>query len=263
MKKFILACTAAATLLTTAANADFTRVEMGTGVWSQTPNGYISRDDNDGIFNLNGTYTSAQKNSTEFYIWAFIKHPLPLIPNLRLEYVTIADEGETTGSVDGLSIPGSAPTTIDMVQYDIIPYYNLLDNTFWMTIDVGIDIKIIESDVVVGAVSSTIPGIEDFPGYSSTDTTIVPFLYLRDRIEIPASSIALEADAKYITDGTNTLYDVRAKLDYSFDYMFDIKMLVEPALEIGYRAQKVRIDDGATQVDIDYSGLYFGLMLRF
>ena len=259
MKKIITTCAMAA-LFASSLSADFARVELGGGMWQQTPNGYAERTDGDGVLNLDGKYVSNEKESSEVYAWILIKHPLPIIPNVRIEYVSIADEGKTSGKVAGLSIPGDAPTTIDMKQYDIIPYYNLLDNTFWITVDVGLDIKVVQSDVNVGAVSSGIPGVPDFNAYSSSDTTAIPLLYVRGRVEIPATNIGLEADVKAITDGTNTMYDARAKVDYTLGFI----PVIQPAIEVGYRVQKMKIDDGSkSQVDIDYSGVYAGLMLRF
>ncbi len=254
MKKFLGSLCAVA-LLGSAAQADFLRVEMGGGVWEQTPNGYATRTDSDGVLNLNGTYTSDEEKSSEVYAWALLKHPVPIIPNLRLEYVSLSDKGQTTGSVGGLPIPVnvSAPTTIDTKQYDVIPYYNLLDNTFWLTLDVGVDAKFVQSDATVGAV----PG---FGGYSSSDTAVIPLLYLRTRAQIPATGLGVEADAKAITDGTDTVYDVRAKIDYTFDFV----PVIQPGIEVGYRAIKLKVDDGTkSQVDLDYQGIYAGVMLRF
>ena len=253
MKKF-LSSLCAATLLTTAAHADFLRVEMGGGVWEQTPKGYATRTDGGGVLDRQGSYTSSEKDASETYVWMLLKHPIPIVPNLRLEYVTLSDEGQTTGKVGGFSIPlgVSAPTKIDTKQYDVIPYYNLLDNTFWLTLDIGVDVKFIQSDATVGAV-----GI--FRGYSSNDDAVVPLLYLRTRAQIPATGLGVEADAKAITDGTNTLYDVRAKIDYTFTFI----PVIQPGIEVGYRAQKLKVDDGGTQIDLDYKGVYAGVMLRF
>jgi outer membrane protein len=251
MKK-ILTSLAVVTTLASTLSADFARVEMGAGVWSQTPSGYAERTDGDGALNLNGKYTSSEKNSQETYVWALIKHPIPILPNLRLEYVSVHDEGGTTGKINGFPIYGSAPTTLDEKQYDIVPYYNILDNTFWTTIDLGLDIKVIQTDSAVGSTLG-------FEGYTSSDTTVVPLLYARARVQVPLTGFGAETDVKVISDGTNTLYDIRAKVDYTFD----IFPIVQPALEVGYRVQQITIDDGDTQVDLNYAGLYAGLMLRF
>ncbi len=260
MKKLLTSLAAVATIASTV-NADFARVEMGAGAWMQTPTGDAVISDGDGVLSLNGTYTSKETEATDIYVWALIKHPIPVIPNLRLEYVTITDEGDTTGSVNGAGIPSgqSAPTTFDITQFDIIPYYNILDNTFWTTIDLGLDLKVIQTDATVGAVSSGVPFVPDFEGYSSSETTVVPLLYARGRVEIPTTNIGLEADVKAISDGTNTMYDIRAKVDYTLDFI----PVVQPAVEVGYRVQQIKVDDGDTQVDLNYAGVYAGLMLRF
>jgi len=237
--------------ITTFLSADMLRLEMGSGVWQQTPSGYASRTDGDGVLDLDGTYRSSEEKSTEIYAWLLIKQPILIIPNLRLEYVSVSDEGTTTGSVAGETIPGSAPTTIDIQEYDIIPYYNLLDNTFWTTVDLGVDAKVIVSDATVSAVSG-------FDGYSSTDTTVIPLVYLRARVEIPSTGFGVESDVKYITYDGSSMYDICAKIDYTFDFE-----AIKPGLEVGYRTQKLLIDDGSTQVDLDYSGFYAGVMLRF
>ena len=55
------------------------------------------------------------------------------------------------------------------------------------------------------------------------------------------------------------MYDVRAKVDYTFD----ITPIIQPAIEVGYRVQQITVDDGENQVDLNYAGVYAGLMLRF
>ena len=255
MKKILSSLALGATLASSVANADFIRVEAGAGAWTQTPSGYA---DGTATLNIQGTYKSAEKEKTGAYAWIFLKHPLPIIPNLRLEYVSFSDEGTTTGKVHGLSLPtGGAPTTIDIQQYDAIPYYNLLDNTFWITIDAGIDVKVIQSDSTIGAVKAL--GVTAYKGDSSSNTTVVPLVYLRSRVQIPTTNLGIEAEGKAITDGTDTMYDVQAKVDYTFDFV----PVIQPAIEVGYRMQKLRVDDGSNQVDLTYQGPYMGIMARF
>jgi len=268
MKKIVTGLATLAVLASTV-SADFARVEMGGGAFTQTPQGYIHAKDGDGALSLDGTYTSNETAQTNIYIWALVKHPIPILPNLRLEYVTLTDEGESTGTINNVNLPiQGAPTTFDIAQYDIVPYYNILDNTFWTTIDLGLDIKVIQTDATVGAVYSdpvvvsgvtTVPATKLYDGYKNSQTTVVPLLYIRTRVQIPITNIGLEADVKAISDGTNTMYDARAKVDYTLDFI----PVVQPALEVGYRVQKLKVDDGDNQVDLTYAGVYAGLMLRF
>lgn len=250
MKKILTTLTCIS-VLATAAMADIARVEMGVGAWMQSSEGGASYSD----AGADGSYTSSEDDSTRGYIWALIKHPVPVVPNLRLEYVSMEDSGLATGEFKKFDIGGVTTTmSYDMMQYDIIPYYNILDNTAWITLDLGLDIKVIDIDYDV---ASSAP----FTGYSGSETIAIPLLYARVRTEIPATDIGLEADVKYIKAGDSTVYDVRAKVDYTFDFM----PVIQPALEIGYRVQKIDIDesDADATVDLEFSGVYVGLMIRY
>ena len=250
-----LSCVA---IFATIASADWGRFELGGGLWEQTPSGYRSYTETLGLFSSDGRYTSNEKSSSDVYVWALLKHPIPIIPNIRVEYATASDEGQVTGSFEDFVSPGLADASIDITEYDIIPYYNLLDNTFWMTIDLGIDIKIIEADYTAEGVDvgSTID-----TSYSSSESIVMPLLYLRGRVEIPATNIGIEADGKYVTYGGSTVYDIRAKVDYTLGFV----PVVQPALEVGYRIQKIDYtsDDEKSRMNLDFSGVYVGLMLRF
>ncbi|MFA5455391.1 MAG: TIGR04219 family outer membrane beta-barrel protein [Sulfurimonas sp.] len=250
MKKvlYTLSCGA---LLASSVMADIARVEMGAGAWMQESKGTATYTDG----GADGSYISSEKDSSEPYVWALIKHPVPVLPNLRLEYVSLKDSGVASGQFKDFDI-GAATTSLsyDMKQYDIIPYYNILDNTSWITLDLGLDIKIVDTSYAV--VPSGV-----FTGYSDSITFAVPLIYARTRVEIPATDIGLEADIKYITTGDSTVYDARAKVDYTFDFT----PVVQPALEVGYRVQKIDIDESSVdaKLDIEFSGFYAGLMLRF
>jgi len=171
--------------------------------------------------------------------------------------VTLANTGTATGTFKDFTASGGK-TSLDMTQYDIIPYYNILDNTAWITLDLGVDLKIVELDYKADGV--TMVGSLD-TSYSDTTSVVIPLAYARARVEIPATNIGLESDVKYISNGSSTVYDVRAKVDYTFDFT----PLVQPALEMGYRVQKIDIDeqDVNGKMDLEFAGFYAGLMLRF
>ncbi|MBU1657691.1 TIGR04219 family outer membrane beta-barrel protein [bacterium] len=253
MKK-ILTTLACGIMFAATASADFARIEMGAGAWMQTPSGEISYTNS----GATGKDTSLEKEETQNYAWLLIKHPVPIIPNLRVEYVSLKNSGEATGSFKDFTIPTKASTTLEMTQFDVIPYYNILDNTFWTTLDLGVDLKIMNTSYKADGV--TIVGSTD-TSYSDTTSIVLPLLYVRSRVEIPATNIGLEADVKYITTGSSTMYDVRAKVDYTLDFI----PIVQPALEVGYRVQKIQIDEDGTdaKMDLNFAGLYAGLMLRF
>jgi len=232
-------------------SADVMKIEAAIGLWDQKSTGKLSYTDS----GANGRYKSSEPSNSSMYFWASIKHPVPVVPNLRLEYASVEDSGVGKGKFKDFNI-GVATTKVvyEMKQYDIIPYYNILDNTAWTTLDLGLDIKIVEASVDASANSL------GFKGYKQSETLAIPLLYLRARVEIPSTNIGLESDVKYVSYGSNRVYDIRAKVDYTFN----ISPVIQPAIEFGYRVQNIYIEDGSDlNVDLEFSGLYGGLMLRF
>ena len=113
MKK-LLTTLAIAITFASVASADFARVEMGAGVWMQTPTGQV--DYTDAGF---GFADASQENSqTEGYAWLLIKHPIPVIPNLRLEYVNALNEGTYVTTTPIASIPTGTSSELEMTQID-------------------------------------------------------------------------------------------------------------------------------------------------
>lgn len=254
MKKFLIGLVGA-TILASTLSADFLRAEMGGGLWNKKPSGNLSYSD----LGATGTYTSDEKEDSSAYAWLLVKHFVPIIPNLRLEYATLDDTGLATGSFNGFVAPADSKAAIKMTQYDIVPYYNILDNTFWMTVDVGLDIKMMNFDY--SAENVTVVGITVPTNYEDSTSLVLPLGYLRARVQIPVTDIGVEADVKYITYGNSTVSEFRAKVDYTLDFV----PVIQPGIEIGYRQQNIDVesDNEKTKLKMDYSGVYAGIMLRF
>lgn len=248
MKK-IIATLALGAMAATASYADIARVEMGAGAWMQTPSGDAMYNPSTGI---GGSDKLKEDQKTSPYVWLLIKHPIPVVPNLRLEYSTLEAKGTPTGTWGNYTFTGGT-SKLDVTQYDIIPYYNILDNTAWITLDIGLDVKVIDAKY-----SATQASIGT---YENKATVAIPMGYLRARVEIPSTNIGIEGDVKYISYGSSKFSDMRAKVDYTFD-MFPV---VQPAIEVGYRHENIKIDYSSADVktDITFSGVYAGLMLRF
>ena len=256
MKK-ILTLVAYLISFTTVINADIMRIEAGAGAWMQTPNTNMDYKDSTG---LSGVDKSTGDEETQGYVWLLVKHPIPLIPNLRLEYVNISSTGEASGKFYDFDVPsGTTKSTLEITQFDIIPYYNILDNTGWITLDLGIDLKIMETTYNANPLSNT-PLATVFTGYEEKTSNVIPLGYVRVRFEIPTTNIGLESDVKYITYGDSEVLDFRAKVDYTLDFV----PVIQPGVELGYRVQKINsISDEDLVTDFDFAGVYFGVIVRF
>ena len=234
------------------AQADVLRLEAGAGVWDQDPDGYLQYKNTPSFTDSDVGYSNEKK----MYAWINIKHPVPALPNVRLEYTPIEFSGTSiTGfEYEGTNFTSGAKSTLSMDQYDAIFYYNILDNTGWTTIDVGLDVKYIDTSFQASQGVNSV---------SQSDDITLPMAYARVRFEIPATDIGLEGDIKYVSYKSSDVYDYRIKVDYTVDLT-----AVDLGVEVGYRFQNINVEHNdfssldATG-DIHISGLYAGVMVRF
>ncbi len=253
MKKKLIVATLAA-LTSGIAQADFLRIEAGAGIWQSEPSGTVTDKASGSSYIPSLSDDLGYQKENISYLWLNVKHPVPVLPNVRIEYTTPSFEGYTKKSFTwaGNTYGINAYSKLEMKQTDIVLYYNLLDNTFWATLDLGLDLKLVDYSYELRNPLST---------YSDSGSLPIPMLYVRTRAQIPTTNIGLEADIKYIGYGDTKLYDARAKVDYTFD----IVPVIQPAIELGYRTQKFKIDEDSvdTKTDFEFSGIYGGVMLRF
>jgi outer membrane protein len=253
MKKIILS-SLLASLMTLPLSADFIRIEGAIGMWDADPSGTMSYN-NAPKFDLQDTTGYSSENIT--YAWFFIKHPVPILPNVRLEYNNLGYSGTSKQGFEwaGENIGVGAHSELDLTQYDAILYYNVFDNLAWITVDLGLDVKFIQS-------SFDIDDPSDGYTYRGSDDLILPMLYGRTRFEIPKTNIGLEGDVKWIGYTDNDAYDIRIKVDYTFDIF-----AVKPMIEVGYRAFSLQVDaadfDINANANIDSAGIYYGIGLRY
>lgn len=206
-------------------NADLLRAEIGVGVFSAEPGGTFEPEAGGSGAELKDDLGIDKAN--DLYVWAFLKHPVPIIPNVRIEYLALnhaPDDADSFG----------------VNELDGILYYNLLDDTLFVTLDLGIDIKYIEAD------------------YGNNETATVGLLYGRGRVE-PTEWLGFEAILQATNYGENKGYDARLKVDYTMTFI----PVVKPGLEVGYRIHKLQYAIGDILNKAEYSGVYGGLMVRF
>jgi len=247
-------------LLSMSAQADTLRVEMGGGVWQQEFKGTITSKDLVGTgFDTFDTDLLGYDKEGQGYAWVFIKHPIPILPNLRLEYAAIDFSGTSTQSFtyDGVTYDASAKTQTTLDQFDIIMYYNVLDNTAWTTIDLGLDVKVIQSEFTASGTQLGVPvNVEE------KETLPVPMAYGRLRFELPFD-LGVEGIAKYSAYKESKVIDYQIKADYT---LTDI-LPIDVGLEVGYRYQKLDIDGEDfsidTSADLEVDGIFAGAVVRF
>lgn len=253
MKK-LLSMVATAALLATAANADFLRAEGGVGALQSDPSGTIQY----GAFPAFDVVDAAAfTKTTNAYAWVYFKHFIPVVPNVRLEYANPNFSGTTTKSIEvgNQTYTAGASNELSLTQYDATLYYNILDNTLWTTIDLGLDVKFINGNYNISLAGT--------PAYNEDFGLVMPLAYLRGRVQIPVTNIGVEAIARGASYMDNSVVDAQIKIDYTMDFV----PVIQPGIEVGYRYQQIKLDAGSigidANIDTTFSGLYAGLMVRF
>lgn len=235
--------------LTTTLSADLLRIHAGGGLWNQTPTG-LYENSNDRV---DIDKTLGYGSDTNFYLWGYVKHFIPLVPNFRVEASQSHFSGEAKSSFiwEEKEYSAGSLNALDIKQYDAILYYNLLDNTFWITIDLGIEAKYVEYATTLDSDSV------------SDESFVLPMLYARARVEIPSTNLAIEADLKTINIDSASMNDLQAKIHYTFD-----TPVLQPGIELGYRYENIAVSSQSTlpvksDIDIAFDGFYGGVTLAF
>lgn len=253
MKKlFSIAATTA--LLATAANADVMRIEGAVGAWQTDPTGTMAYAGNPSFDVVDN---AGLDSSTNTYVWIYLKHPVPILPNIRFEYVDPTFDGTVATLKWNNNTYANVNNTLSLKQYDTVLYYNILDNTFWTTIDLGLDIKYIDGNYKLDASGVTAPAVDE------SFSIAMPLAYARARLQFPVTNIGAEVIARGMSYSGNTVVDTEIKLDYTMDFI----PVVQPGIEVGYRYQQVKLDGGSigldANIDTTFSGVYGGIMVRF
>ncbi len=256
-------------LLTSTLEAGKWQVNAGVGAWSNTSQGNIVHNGNVNLLGMvakDVTLTDSMSSSSvmQGYLYVRLLHPIPVIPNIAFEYV----ESEGDGAISYLGSSASwlpvnislhSNTQLNITQYDTLLFYNVVKTDFGLVLDLGADVKYMNTQYQVPDLSVNTVG-----------DSVVPMLYLHGAYAIIKRGLSVDSDIKYITDGSSTLYDFRAKVAY----VLPIQSALKPGVELGYRSQRFQVEGESSQllgdifseksdVDVTFSGLYGGVTLKF
>lgn len=159
------------------------------GVWYASPGGSADGLSLDSDFDMG--------NSFNLDLWARFEHPVPLVPDVKLEYTPIKLDGDKLSSDLDLKL-------LDLTAYWHIPLLNtlsagVLDVTF------GLGARVYDSQLsydrpLAGSISPSAKGT-------------LPFLYVGGRVS-PLEMFALVAEFRGFSYDDNDTFDAVAKVEY-------------------------------------------------
>ena len=186
-----------------------------------------------GNFDYKSTQTHfSNDDELSYQVGLFLEHPLPLIPNIRVDFTP---ETKFSGS-DGIG----GTNKVSFEQTDITPYYEILDNV--IDIDVGVSLKMIDARIE-GAINDRF-------------SEVIPMGYVGMALTPPLSPFSVEGSVKYIGYDGDSLTDARIKVLW--------KMAAGFAAQAGYRYESFKISDRFdTNTNVTFKGPFVGLNYRF
>lgn len=241
MKKTLVSMVAALSLISGTAQADFLGLYVGTGMWKHDPSGdFSSTNVSDSLIDLENDLGMSSEN--EAYMYAAFEHPIPLVPNVRIETTALTHDG-TAGSVtfNGATVSGASTVSLDSM--DTILYWRILDN--WVNVDLGITLRKFDGEFTIGGVT----------GESLTISESIPMVYAAAQFDLPFTGLSVGADYNHTGLDHNSLDDIRIRL------LYEMGMI---GFEGGIRTTSIKLDDvDGVNADMEFDGLFLGVFLHF
>jgi outer membrane protein len=220
----------------------------GAQAWNMETSGGFSNDGSNTEFNFE------EQTNTNLYV-AF-EHPLPLIPNVKVQRTDMSTQGNVTldsnFSFGGELFPINvdAITDIDITATDIILYYELFDNDL-ISFDIGLNAKYVDGELLV--TSDDTKAREEFSGP-------VPMVYSRLAVGIPFTGLGAFVEGSFLSIDDHTFTDYQAAVTYSLIE----NLAIDVTFQLGYRAVKIELKDlDDIYSDLEFKGVFAGLEVHF
>ncbi|MEO3877043.1 TIGR04219 family outer membrane beta-barrel protein [Rheinheimera fenheensis] len=252
MKHSVLMLALAGSLVTTAAQADtLLGLYIGADGWRTSTDGSFANDDQLQSFNFN------DKTQSSYYV--ALEHPLPLLPNIRLQHNQLESNGLTVLNAsfsfagETFAVDTDIANQVDLTNTDYVLYYEILDNDL-VSLDLGINAKHIDGSVAVADLGgSGAVAVQDA-------STFIPMLYTSAIVGLPLTGLELFANGSFVSYDGSRVYDMQAGVAYA---LLD-NLAVDLRLKLGYRAVNLRLDDiDNLYADLDFKGAFAGIELHF
>ncbi|MCL7945739.1 TIGR04219 family outer membrane beta-barrel protein [Marinobacter sp. ATCH36] len=244
MRKLILALGGSLMVAAPLATADVLGVGANVSYWDSDLSGKAGKN-NDVVDIENDLNLDSDTNAN---LSAYFEHPVPLLPNVRLNYTRIEQSGRGELSTEFDAIQGGVDvdSDLDLSQFDVTLYYEVLDN--WVNLDLGLTARDLDGELIVrekvtnGQVSKT-----EING-------VVPMGYLAARFDLPLTGVSVGGEANVISFDGDSVYDYNAYGQYELSLL---------QLRAGYRQISIDYEDSNDRLDIELGGPFVSAGLTF
>jgi len=267
-------------------------VSIEAGGVEQDPSGFVSYKPQ-----TYGDYIDLKNNAhfsqkTQPYIGVRITNSLPILPNLKLDYMPMKFSGN--GSFNGttkynihfgnVTYTGSAGANVQfnlnakMNRFDILAYYHLPFITAatkdMLKVRLGLNVRVVDfSETFTGTAKSiTVNGqplsaiVPPPPSgyYTYTESKSITLPIPMGHVGVtfsPIKQVSLVGDLNYVSYGSNNYYNYNAGLRLSPNGI--LHSMIVPFIQVGYRYEKLKIDQSGVNADVKVDGPYALIGVEF
>jgi len=255
--------------LFTFASADFLSVSAGAGYEQQNIDGYVKLDNTVNYFNKKSAETDGDASTGNFglkdkknpYVWFKFIHPLPLLPNVKIQYTRyhstghsdyIAGDIEIFGDVSIKTAIVNADTEQNIDSYDLTLFYEFKPVVADIEVGFGADYWKGHTKIYGTAAGETKNWVDD------DWTVVLPYLY--GHVETMSFfGVSAIADVKWAKAGDNHHYDYQGAVKYTID----VPGPVNPFVKLGYRYKEAYGVDGDNETKLKYKGAFLEVGAKF
>lgn len=245
MRKLMLAVGGSLILVAPLSQADVVGLGASVSYWDSDLSGKAASN-NDVVDVENDLNLDSDSNANASL---YLEHPVPLLPNVRLNYTVIEQSGRGELGTSGfVGIPGSVEvqSDFDLDQLDLTLYYEVLDN--WVNLDLGITARDLSGELIVQEVGG---------GLAANETTVdavIPMGYLAARFDLPLTGVSVGAEGNFISFDGDSLHDFNAYGQYEISLI---------QLRAGYRQMAIDYEDGDDRLDVEIGGPFVSAGVSF
>lgn len=180
----------------------------------------------------------------------YFEHPVPVLPNVRLNYTLVqqSGRGELRADFGGITAGPGVPvqSDLDLEQLDLTLYYEVLDN--WVNLDLGLTARDLDGELLVQARDGT-----NRSSRTEIDA-VIPMGYVAARFDLPLTGASLGAEGNFVSYSGDSVHDFNA---YG---QFEMAMV---QFRAGYRQMSIDYEDSNDRLDVEIDGPFVSAGVAF
>lgn len=273
MKKISLSLICAGLL--TFASADILSISAGAGYEQQKIDGYVKNGNVINYFNNSSAQNDGNQNTGDLglgdknnpYLWIKIIHPIPLLPNIKIQYTKYHSTGHSKWVAGGVKIFGDVnipsgltdvSSKMNINSYDLTLFYEF--KPVVADIEAGFGADLWQGNTKIDGDNAAIVNGNIVKTGGSTHINknwfvALPYLYANVETMSFFGFSAL-GYVKWAKAGDNHHYDYLAGIKYKFDK-------IPLFLKMGYRYKEAYGVDGDNKTKLQYKGYFAEIGAKF